>query len=87
MYEMMMMCGATLEDLLAEAEVTMDEVMGEDEPEVFNVPEYAMEYPFWVAREVDGERWFWGAYATREDAQQAVDYFDEAVIVVNEALA
>lgn len=27
-----------------------------------NAPEYASHYEFVVAREVDGDYWFWGAY-------------------------
>ena len=29
---------------------------------LMNMPEYADHYEFVVAREVDGDYWFWGAY-------------------------
>ena len=36
-----------------------------------NMPEYASDYEFIVAREVDGEYWFWGAYADGFKAEKA----------------
>ena len=30
---------------------------------LMNAPEYADHYEFVVAREIDGDLWFWGAYA------------------------
>lgn len=39
--------------------------------EMFGVPEYASEYEFVVARECDGEWWFWGAYDEHGRAVQA----------------
>lgn len=35
-----------------------------------NMPEYANHYEFVVAREIDGELWFWGAYADGYKANQ-----------------
>lgn len=35
-----------------------------------NMPEYANHYEFVVAREIDGELWFWGAYADGHKANQ-----------------
>ena len=29
---------------------------------LMNMPEYANDYEFVIAREVDGDYWFWGAY-------------------------
>ena len=29
---------------------------------LMNMPEYANDYEFVVAREIDGDYWFWGAY-------------------------
>lgn len=33
-----------------------------------NLPNYYTNYPFLVARRVDGNWWFWGCYSTRERA-------------------
>jgi hypothetical protein len=33
-----------------------------------NVPNYTKEYGYIVARYVDGEWWFWGAFETIEEA-------------------
>ena len=35
-----------------------------------NLPKYANEYPYIVAREVDGELWFYGAYDNRNKANE-----------------
>lgn len=35
---------------------------------VRNVPAYAYEYAYWVAREVEGSLWFYGAYDTADRA-------------------
>lgn len=35
---------------------------------VQNVPEYAKNYEYIVARHVDGEYWFWGAWNDRNKA-------------------
>ena len=35
-----------------------------------NVPKYALSYRFWVYREVDGKRWFFGAW---NEANKAID--------------
>ena len=36
-----------------------------------NKPNYADDYEFIVARECDGEYWFWGAYANGFEAEKA----------------
>lgn len=36
-----------------------------------NMPNYANDYEFVVARFVDGEYWFWGAYANGWEADKA----------------
>ncbi len=41
------------------------------EIKINNEPAYAKDYEFVVAREVDGEYWFWGAYADGFKAEQA----------------
>ena len=42
--------------------------------EVFNVTEPALTqpFPFWVCSLVDGKLWFYGAYRTRERAEQVL---------------
>ena len=40
------------------------------EIKINNEPAYAKDYEFVVAREVDGEYWFWGAYADGFKAEQ-----------------
>ena len=35
---------------------------------VRNVPAYAYEHAYWVAREVEGSLWFYGAYDTADRA-------------------
>ena len=37
---------------------------------VYNVPTYAKEYNYMVARECDGKLWFYGAYETKERATE-----------------
>lgn len=34
-----------------------------------NLPDYANDYKYVVAREVDGDWWFWGAYNVFEKAR------------------
>lgn len=36
-----------------------------------NLPDYANNYTYVVARKVGGEWWFWGAYNTLEQASRA----------------
>lgn len=51
---------------------------------VNNVPEYAGQYRYIVARLVDCALWFWGAYGTPERAAEAAGSLDSAIIVINE---
>ena len=37
---------------------------------VRNVPAYAYEHAYWVAREVEGSLWFYGAYDTADRARE-----------------
>ena len=46
-----------------------------------NMPEYADHYEFVVAREIDGELWFWGAYADGYKANQVAH--DVAGVVIH----
>ena len=43
------------------------------EIKINNVAAYAEKYEFIVARPVDGEFWFWGAYRTKADAKEAAE--------------
>lgn len=45
-----------------------------------NVPAYAYNHAWWVARSVDGELWFYGAYDTEERARE-VAYMINGIIV------
>ena len=37
---------------------------------IHNVPGYAYDCPYWVAREVEGEYWFYGAYLNAPRARE-----------------
>ena len=45
-----------------------------------NLPEYAWEYRYVVAREVNGEFWFYGAFSGIKTAQAAVKEINNGVI-------
>lgn len=49
---------------------------------VNNLPSYATRYKFVVARNVDGELWFWGAYDERENADEAAESIKGIVLEV-----
>lgn len=49
---------------------------------VNNLPSYATRYKFVVARNVDGELWFWGAYDERENADEAAKSIKGIVLEV-----
>ena len=38
--------------------------------EIKNKPNYAKEYSFIVAREIDNDLWYWGAYNDRNEANR-----------------
>lgn len=38
-----------------------------------NLPNYSENYAYIVAREVDGEYWFWGAYNDRNKANEIAE--------------
>ena len=44
-----------------------------------NMPEYANDYEFIVAREVAGEYWFWGAYSDGFKAEKAATEIDGVI--------
>lgn len=52
---------------------------------MYNVPAYAEALRYWVAREVDGELWFYGAWDTFNRAAEAADEVD-GVVRVNPAM-
>lgn len=39
---------------------------------IYNIPEYAYNYPHWVINNIDGELWFYGAYNDLYQAKRAV---------------
>ena len=45
----------------------------DDMSEIKNVPDYASEYPYIVAHEIEGELWFWGAYDDRDRANEVAE--------------
>lgn len=47
---------------------------------LMNMPEYANDYEFVVAREVDGDYWFWGAYENGFKADQIAHEIGGVVI-------
>lgn len=49
---------------------------------VNNLPSYAARYKYVVARSVDGELWFWGAYDERENADEAAESIEGIVLEV-----
>lgn len=38
---------------------------------VYNVPDYANDYPYWLVTYTNDECWFYGAYPTQQKAQEA----------------
>ena len=48
--------------------------------EIHNAPRYAEEYKYIVAREVNGDLWFWGAYSNVFKADQAAEEINGVVI-------
>ena len=49
-----------------------------------NVAEYAKNYKYIVARRVDGELWFWGAWNDRDKANDVAEELGNGVVLVNE---
>lgn len=47
---------------------------------LMNMPEYANDYEFVVAREIDGDFWFWGAYENGFKADQIAHEIGGVVI-------
>lgn len=47
---------------------------------VNNLPSYATRYKYIVARSVEGELYFWGAYDNRETAEFAAEGVDGIIL-------
>lgn len=45
-----------------------------------NLPEYAKEYKYIVARRIDNELWFWGAWDNRNEANNVAIEIDGEVV-------
>lgn len=54
---------------------------------VRNVPAYAHEHAYWVARKVEGLLWFYGAYDTADRARDVAVMVDGVVITFFEKRA
>lgn len=50
---------------------------------VNNVPKYANDYEYIVARFIDGELWFWGAYGIESAAEEAAEEVNGIVLRSN----
>mgnify|MGYP003571249578 CR=1 FL=1 len=48
---------------------------------VQNVPNYAMDYTFWVVRKVGSDLWFWGAYESEDTAANAAGEIGGLVVL------
>lgn len=48
-----------------------------------NVAEYAKNYKYIVARRVDGELYFWGAWNDRNKANEVAIELGDGIVVVN----
>lgn len=46
-----------------------------------NLPDYAKDYDYIVARICDNEFWFWGAYKTFNKAQNVADEINGIVVI------
>lgn len=51
---------------------------------VQNVAAYAKNYKYIVARHVDGQLWFWGAWNDRNKANDVAEELGNGVVVINE---
>ena len=49
-----------------------------------NVPKYAKNYKYIVARQVDGEFYFWGAWNDKDKANNISHELGDGIIIVNE---
>lgn len=51
--------------------------------EIYNLPIYAKGYKYIVARDIDGELWFWGAWDDRNKANEAALELGNGVVIEN----
>ena len=51
--------------------------------EINNIPDYAMEYRWWVVRFIDKEYWFWGAWNDYAKALEVSMNLEESTIFEN----
>lgn len=49
-----------------------------------NMPEYAKNYKYIVARRVDGELYFWGAWNDKDKANSISHELGDGIVIVNE---
>ena len=49
-----------------------------------NVPEYAKNYKYIVARRVDGELYFWGAWNDKDKANNISHELGDGIVIINE---
>lgn len=51
---------------------------------VYNIPEYAYDYPFWTVRISDQTLWFYGAYSSLKQATYSAKAVDGIVLPVQQ---
>ena len=49
-----------------------------------NVPEYAKNYKYIVARQIDGKLYFWGAWNDKDKANNISHELRDGIVIVNE---
>lgn len=52
--------------------------------DVKNYQTYANSYPYIVAKVVNGEAWFYGAYESEERCREVVNELGGGIIIINE---
>ena len=52
--------------------------------QINNYKSYADQYKYIVARRVDGELWFWGAWNDRDKANDVAEELGNGIVLVNE---
>lgn len=50
---------------------------------VYNIPDYAYNYPFWAVRISDQNLWFYGAYSSLHKASNVAKTINGIVLPVN----
>lgn len=49
-----------------------------------NTPDYAKTYKYIVARKIDGELYFWGAWNDKDKASNIAHELGDGIVIVNE---